>query len=381
MREIFLILSFFIIFSQTVLSLEGLGDYGPGRSQPADFAGPCKRVNLLYKKWGLFPRQMPLYDQGANMMCYSYTAVQLVDYWREDHGLKIGKIKMMPSTPLYGAFLSRVLLPKVGGKQTLDLGSISLVLEGIKKYGMCKENIIKKIIKKFTSDKKISQEEFLFETERLFALHSGESFNLGGAIWTPFEKIRNWKYPPKINREKLKWAMGPYLKKENFVKFLKNVFGECFLKENIILDSQKIPTSVRLYMRNRKTFYHAIIKLLDKGNKPQPIGIGYCSNVLSDKSYEGMVFRGNEPIQEKYNCNGHASVIVGKRTRKGRCEFLVRNTWGTDCEYSWECLKNKKGHVQGLWVDGISLVNNSQALYYLAPEGQKVFGKRMTLPK
>ena len=69
----------------------------------------CKRVNLLTRKWGMFPRQMPLYDQGRSHICYAYTAAQMLDYWRETHGGKIGKMKMGQSSPLYAALLTRLV--------------------------------------------------------------------------------------------------------------------------------------------------------------------------------------------------------------------------------------------------------------------------------
>lgn len=326
----------------------------------------CKRVNLLYKKWGMFPRQMPLYDQGANMMCYSYTAVQLSDYWRETHFLRLKKIKLQQSTPLYGALLSRILIPRFASNETLDLGSVSIVLAAIRTYGMCQEQVIARAIEKFTVDKNITQNEFLFEVERFFALHSGESVSLAGKLWTPFEKIRNWNYPPKIDQKKLKWAMSPYLKKKNFVGFLKNVFGECFYKKNLILNSKKVPVSQRLLHKNKTIFYQTLLKLLDHKDKPQPVGIGYCANVLQNKRYRALTFSGEVPNSMKEDCWGHSSIIVGKRTRSNRCQLLLRNTWGTDCNYDWECLRDKEGKVVGVWIDAEALMENSDRLYFIS---------------
>ena len=71
-------------------------------------ASSCKRVNLLYKKWGMFKRQMPLYDQGENGICYAYAASQMTDYWREVNGLQLKGMKMGQSTPVFAAILARL---------------------------------------------------------------------------------------------------------------------------------------------------------------------------------------------------------------------------------------------------------------------------------
>jgi len=47
---------------------------------------------------------MPNYNQGATNTCYAYTAIQLMDYWRLTHGLRITK-NIALSDPMYAAYL------------------------------------------------------------------------------------------------------------------------------------------------------------------------------------------------------------------------------------------------------------------------------------
>jgi hypothetical protein len=65
----------------------------------------------------------------------------------------------------------------------------------------------------------------------------------------------------------------------------------------------------------------------------QPVGIGYCENVLWDPTYIGYQpdFLGGV-IQG--DCAQHASVIIGRRRdpKTTRCEYLVQNSMGTDCK-------------------------------------------------
>ena len=62
-----------------------------------------------------------------------------------------------------------------------------------------------------------------------------------------------------------------------------------------------------------------LMKALDDSiSKGEPAGIGYNYNQLNGE--EGM--------------GGHASLVVGRRSNpdNGKCEYLLRNSWGKNCE-------------------------------------------------
>lgn len=86
---------------------------------------------------------------------------------------------------------------------------------------------------------------------------------------------------------------------------------------------------------------------LDKGlRRAMPIAVSYCSSILA----EGRGFKTKDPNTD--DCGRHASLITGRRKnpQSGRCELLIRNTWGNSCgSYSkdWTC-DSAKGSV---WVD------------------------------
>ena len=59
-----------------------------------------------------------------------------------------------------------------------------------------------------------------------------------------------------------------------------------------------------------------------------PLGIYYCSAILSDRKFKSAI----QPFQNDDNCGPHASMVVGTaRDRKGRCTYVVRNSWGKGC--------------------------------------------------
>ncbi len=95
----------------------------------------------------------------------------------------------------------------------------------------------------------------------------------------------------------------------------------------------------------------AIHRELDKGlSRAMPIAVSYCASVLG----EGKAFKTKDPNTDQ--CGRHASLITGRRKnpQSGKCELLIRNTWGNSCgSYSrdWTC-DSAKGSV---WVDEATL--------------------------
>jgi hypothetical protein len=98
----------------------------------------------------------------------------------------------------------------------------------------------------------------------------------------------------------------------------------------------------------------------------QPFEISYCSTVLTaGKNYVGLNDRAEKPEDfQKCDCGSHASLVIGKRPnpKTGKCEFLIQNSWGTDCSaYSkdWKCDHGK------IWVNADVLSKNIQTYSYL----------------
>jgi hypothetical protein len=72
-----------------------------------------------------------------------------------------------------------------------------------------------------------------------------------------------------------------------------------------------------------------------------PVGISFCSNILTQKRYEGYASGG----VLKADCKAHAAVVIGKRFGNAGCEYLIRNSWGYGYTgYAW---KTDEGDI---WV-------------------------------
>ncbi len=117
--------------------------------------------------------------------------------------------------------------------------------------------------------------------------------------------------------------------------------------------------------------------------QPQPIEIGYCSSVLAlGRAYEGRnrVVDAARDLPEKLaglvrssddhsdvapaQCGLHSSLVIGRRKNSftGRCQLLVRNSHGRDCDsYSkdWGC------DFGNIWVDEDILAQSIFSMSYL----------------
>jgi len=337
-------------------------------------ADACKRVNLLNRKWGQFPRQMPLYNQGSYGICYAYVATQMVDFWRETHGGRIGKMKMAQSTPAFAALLSRLTLianlKKANQRlSTLAGGSIGFALWGIRDMGMCKANVIQESLDKFATQKGIDTNQFMMLLDKFFSEHRKNQSQMWGTGFVS-ESLRSLFGKPRPkgpDYEKLRQAMAPFLKGNEFTLFAHKVLKPCFDRRNIYLNSRKIP-EYKFFALNEDplSYQERIGKLLTKPNA-QPLGISYCANVLTS-SFADELRRKNNQVSIGPGCHLHSSMIVGQRTRRDKCQYLVRNTWGDKCKYAWPCLM-RDGRAHGIWVAGKSLLRNINQIYYL-PEGE-----------
>ncbi|MCC7440029.1 MAG: hypothetical protein IT285_00260 [Bdellovibrionales bacterium] len=103
-------------------------------------------------------------------------------------------------------------------------------------------------------------------------------------------------------------------------------------------------------------------RLISRGGA-QPVGIDICTNMIrSVPPYRGMHYRTEPDGRRVLGCTAdpalpqdsgdgtHAVVVAGRRWNEssGRCQFLVRNSWGTSCAGYPSELDCEQG---SLWVD------------------------------
>jgi hypothetical protein len=77
-------------------------------------------------------------------------------------------------------------------------------------------------------------------------------------------------------------------------------------------------------------------------SNPQPVGIGYYPKFLTKKN------------AKKNEGEYHQSIIIGRRKdNAGKCEFLLRNSWGPRCNLTVSCDTRTKGQY---WINAEELM-------------------------
>ena len=354
----------------------------------------CKNVNLTlaskwgraaYKKMGTETRwnsafkQMPLYNQGATGICYAYAAVQLADYWRESMGIRVTK-DIMLSSPIYASLLTRQFAGnRFFGREDISGGGIKEGILSMKHFGMCRDDVIQGVVDEYAKSKSIDQREFTEILEKLFVNFPGDPKKIqrmsSKQIWKNYIYGKfSFYYGRKIKKDgdmaKIFKMVAPYIDNGNIVKLMDDLFKICKAPTSVYVGTKNIPDPKNIVIRKQnipvlKSFMR---ELLNK-RKAQPIGIGYCSEFLNDKNYIGTIanpkFNGQMTTRDIKTCGNHASVIIGKRNIAGKCHYLLRNTWGDECDYDWKCRFNAKKQAIGIWVPEDALFKNLTNITWL----------------
>ncbi|MFI5390219.1 MAG: hypothetical protein ACHQYQ_02570 [Bacteriovoracales bacterium] len=355
---------------------------------------PCKDVNLTLQenwgkaaflitgketRWSHYLKQMPLYDQGQTGICYSYAAIQLVDYWRQTMGIRITK-EIMLGSPLYAALLTRLHEKSSHyGSKELEGGDTADAIRAIKAIGMCREDVIQESLNNFAKKRGLDQREFLEIVELIFTEFPGDPEVIKKMpekdIWKKYINNKFSYYDDRAinengNLAKIFKQAAPYIKGGDLTQFMNELFMECQKPTSIYIGTKRIPEPSDIVVRkDNMAFIPDLLrgKLLQKN--PQPIGIGYCSEVLKNKNFLGRTpdpkFDGQMVAKDEEKCGGHASIIIGMSNIGGKCHYLVRNTWGNRCDYDWTCRFNAKKEAVGIWVEESALINNLGDLTYL----------------
>ncbi|MBY0471581.1 hypothetical protein K2X30_10480 [bacterium] len=128
--------------------------------------------------------------------------------------------------------------------------------------------------------------------------------------------------------------------------------------EKLRLDGDPIPES-KFFMVYESTPTSVLVAFLDRlpNSQAMPFAPLHCENVFkSDSTYRGVYEKGE--ISD--TCRTHITLIIGKRPNQdtGRCEFLIRNSWGENCGPLVDPWKCEKG-TGSFWIDAEALVANT----------------------
>ena len=308
--------SFFIAVILLICPLAGFADN-------SGTARDCRPIRL--DDPGKSMEKIPVMDQDSKWICYAYTASQMADAWRFSHGDHNTTHLTSPVATAVFYASQRTDFPT----KDIDNGWQAGALASIAKNGSCD---YKAIYTKFgtTGLKEYFGElNKYFQKFKLLAIQESNSSKISQDYAKAVQcamKSANTQLIPEIPE------IINALSQPNYLEYLSKLFQNVCASNSIDVH---LPDANTLWTKN---FFDddrvsQIQKTMNKelnGSNPQPIGINYCENILWDKSVQGINSSGE--FDWSVCKHHHISVVIGQQpTTDGRCEFLVRNSFGQSC--------------------------------------------------
>ncbi len=332
--------------------------------------GDCTEVRL--DKSSL--RAVPIFDQSGVDNCYAFAAAAAADAWRFSHGDKrlyhvtspthlsvlfAYEEKLLPLEILKDIELDPDLERKLG-RVNLNRGSPTMAFEKLRRYGSCDS-------RGFLSHRdQLLIEAIWLHLKKITSLADSEGRRLND------EEIQCFRegLSPFKNASWLVYAFSQAMAKKYPLEIMKDAATRICRFRSLRMWHLPKPLGEGLPQDRPEDRLKLIHAALDQ-SLPQPAVVSYCSRVLSDKNAKATaepLGKGARPCTDRpKKYDGHVSAVVGRRkAENGKCQFLVRNSWGMACKdrptqkpYAWDC------EVGQIWVDEDALANNSYWVSYL----------------
>ena len=312
----------------------------------------CLNVRLDQKGGSM--EHVPILDQDGVGFCFSYTAAAMVDAYRFSHG---DHQYQRRSSPL---LLALGTAQWDSDKVSTNFGDVGTAIRVLFGNEFCSQNFIERVLAGQ------SEREFLNRLQSNF-----DQYQVYLSSQNRFQKIKEHFYPYQTLATDLACNLGETTtsaKLNEIVQTLKPLLENKYLKgapaealeiHRLLVEScpndrvpkVELPFPIDKPMGSWQDskeqiaeIYSNAFKRSFSGSNPLPIGLSYCVNKWNgEPKYNGST-----------KCQGHASVLIGSRpTKAGRCEILLRNSWGKN----W-CPRNiPPANCEGgqIWVDSEEL--------------------------
>lgn len=332
--------------------------------------------------------QVPVLDQGEIGSCYAYVGAQMLDAWRFGNGIKPDGRHIRPEAlAIDSALAEETERSNLDGGKTINVLKAGLAgacvqwqADPKKLQGWLSKAGNTAWLNRHYQDSIRSDERYLAQLENPGYC---EELSKGGVDPASqrancLERLKNRRQASTVVRSKLlndcrEFAVAGGAPSEAIQRLeaqLEEILSKtdypplapaglakdavaCDPKNRIEIPEPK-PTPVsRSFPKYGAT---EIKKFLNDHFQAssQPVGIDFCSHLLL-REPGGRKYKFTDYSQE--NCGPHASLVVGRRkTFFGRCQYLIRNSWGKGCDrynFDWDC---DDGNI---WVDEETLTSNT----------------------
>jgi hypothetical protein len=342
----------------------------------------CEPVNLYNNDSPL--NQIPLVNQGRIATCYAQTTAQMVEY----HLRKT----FQEESPVRGPWvaLNHKLKRKIHWSPgELGFSLLEWAIDDLRSRGNCSFKDYKHSLDKVRAGNNLNDDDTIYFLKEVFKRYKKyrKSFKYRKtALNRAYAEVVSSTYFKEkvvIGLRSSVDAMENFRRKKFLTYLRRSVFKSCTSLADMQSKIPKVISTARSFESDEM-----IIQVLNNvltADRSQPVGLGYCSNILDyAPGTLGLMKRPRllNLVLKLKKCSAHYSVIVGQRPVSNKCEFLIRNTYGTGkwannrscfCEFSsgsrGSCNSESlptDSKVLGCWVDGKELASNTFDLSYFA---------------
>ncbi len=322
-------------------------------------AEECSTIDLNESKSSPF-NKIPIYDQDGVGLCYSYAAVQMVDYYR----LLKGQKNVELTNPLYAAWLSVFKDPKI--LKNLDLkggGYVEDVVSALKKHGACSDKDTKKALLSLMKASGKSEAEILNFLQLMF---KGQ-FSLidEKSKQRLFNRLENEmglncsQFNATVDLLKIKKILGLY---PSYI--LEGFLKDCRTSEI------NVPNLVKYNIGSDEKFKKIIDQSFERKLPPQ-VSINCSEEFFSTPAKDNG--RNILGLRISQSCGMHAVVLAGRKKINNECSYMIRNSYGafwypkgaSSCacklkngNYKSHCQKGEGMEYLGCWFKSTDLMKS-----------------------
>lgn len=298
--------------------------------------------------------RLDITDQGKVGVCYAHAAATLIDYFRLH--LRTEAAGHWPTQPLDAAQVGTLQ----AGSGDIEGGEVCEVVEGMvsRGYGQARvpyspqklldlgiqvqREVVGRVYLPYINDPKSFKPVAIKKPGRLSREQKSYIKN--------FNEFYAWLLSELKRRNIEEWATPSSEKVFEMVQnnHVQNDYANFPVKfEMMMSDAAASPTSaarfkipeLRCFKEKSYSSGADYFPTIDRaiGIQKQPIGVDLCSNSFRNPKYRAYESAG----KIRKDCQAHAVVLIGRRFHRSQCEYLVRNSWGTEDQWvSESTLKN-----------------------------------------
>lgn len=275
---------------------------------------------------------IPILDQDGAGLCYSFVASQMIEFEAKRKGYPVSPSQIDLAMKAGEGFIF--------DRGQLQGGFVADVLNSAKSKGVARRSCVEAEIKRFVGDSKMTSSQFATLIDLINQTHKWKwsKSDEYESVMSELEKHKK-SYPKQGKKAKKIGNEMDFLNDCEYDKVVKSLQAVDLLGETSTAVLKKIIGSCpvdKVPSLNYSEFERDTEKVDEDEDKKleintdnfltkkKPVVLALCAKTFGALDYINYRYEKNSD-----DCGNHVVMAVGKRENKGKCEYLIRNSWGS----------------------------------------------------